>query len=517
MEKIIKNRYKLITIAILVMMFILMCIFSEKECFWTDELDWTIDILEKSNNIGDVLKTLLKTGYNLPLYYLAMFPIYKIAPYGELWLLLPGMIMTLFGVFMVGQVGKKIGGKDLGIISLCLAATSYIAIYQGAFEFRPYAFMFCFSATTLYTYICKMQDPKNKKINILYTLSIILLAYSHWFGCLLVAFYFIVDCILLIRKKNSIGFILPYIALGITFIPWFVLMMTKHTNNLEKYWGETPTIKSLYKAIYYLLSNNLVCMVLFISAIFIGMIYIFCKPKNKDKQKKFIMLTISSICWSLLTVFIYSRYINPKGSLWVERYFLVILPQIILLISIPIAELLHLEFKANNKKVDLKINNLEINRKLLVLTSTSIIIVIAIMNYNTLYKSLTSYRQPYREMANIVAKDERSHDEDTILIVNNGKAFLTYYFQKQGYEIPQNVALINQSSTKVGLQQMINKGKDVGYKGTSVESLYQYNTIYLFGKNIPNQLKEIINNKFKVEKEYKELGLCTYVKEESVQ
>ena len=67
--------YKIFSIVILVIMFLIMCLYASKQSFWIDELDWTVQFLAKSD-IGDMLNRLLTTGYNLPLYYLIMFPIF---------------------------------------------------------------------------------------------------------------------------------------------------------------------------------------------------------------------------------------------------------------------------------------------------------------------------------------------------------------------------------------------------------------------------------------------------------
>ena len=282
MNEIKKEKYyKIFGIATLSIMFIVMCLYAAKQSFWLDELDWTIEFLAKSN-IGDMLNQLLKTGYNLPLYYLIMFPIYKIVPYGELWLLFPNIIAAICGIYMTKKIGEKVGGKNLGFLSLCIAATSYVLIYKGVFELRPYAFLFCFSSIALYRYICRMEN-NNTKNNVLYTISIILLAYIHWFGCLLIAFYFLVDVFLWIRKKISISFIFPYVIVGIVFLPWFILMLTTHTTNFNEYWAGTPSISSLIFTFAFLLGYNIVCCILFAIA-FISLIYLLIKKKKINRN-----------------------------------------------------------------------------------------------------------------------------------------------------------------------------------------------------------------------------------------
>ena len=106
-----KKLYNILSIILLSIMFIVMCLYASKQCFWVDELDWTIEFFE--------------TGYNLPLSYLMMYPIYKIAPYGEIWLLIPNIIIVLIGCYFVYKIGKKIGEEDLGFFSLIISITSF--------------------------------------------------------------------------------------------------------------------------------------------------------------------------------------------------------------------------------------------------------------------------------------------------------------------------------------------------------------------------------------------------------
>ena len=137
--------YKVLSFIILFVVFGICCKYANKQSFGLDELDWTIDYLEKSHNLIELFKALIKAGFNLPLYYVVMFPIYKIVPFGKLWLLFPNFIVVIWGIYIVNKIGNKIE-KNLGFASLCISATSYVLIRYCALDFRPYTFLFCFSA-----------------------------------------------------------------------------------------------------------------------------------------------------------------------------------------------------------------------------------------------------------------------------------------------------------------------------------------------------------------------------------
>lgn len=102
--------YDIVSYVFLFIMFAFMCLNASKQSLWGDELDWFVDFISKPS-ISDMLNYLLETGYNLPLSYLMMYPIYRIVPYGELWILMPNIIITIISVFIMKKIGKKIGRR----------------------------------------------------------------------------------------------------------------------------------------------------------------------------------------------------------------------------------------------------------------------------------------------------------------------------------------------------------------------------------------------------------------------
>ena len=181
-----KKVYKIISIFLLAFMFLYLLYDASKQSFWSDELEWTVAFVHR-HSLFQMLKLLSVRGYNLPLYYIILFPLYKVAPYGERWILLLNFILILFGIWNLKKIGEKIGGEDLGFFSLALATVSYILLYQGGFQLRPYALLFCCSAFAFYRYLLLLDDSTTKN-KILYAIALILLCYTHWYGCLITVF-----------------------------------------------------------------------------------------------------------------------------------------------------------------------------------------------------------------------------------------------------------------------------------------------------------------------------------------
>lgn len=509
MEIIKKNKlYKILSVTIVSFMFIFLCYYSYSKSFWLDELDWTIDYLAKSNNLIELISSLVKAGFNLPLFYVLLFPIYKIVPYGELWLLLPNYIIVIWGIYVITRLGNIIGnkiGKDLGFASLCISATSFTLIEYCAFEFRPYALLFALSTYALYRFICRLQEPQKQRNIILYTLSIICLAFTHWFGCLIIAFYFLFDLFLWLRKKHKISFVIPYISLGIVFLPYFIIMILNHTTDFSNYWADIPTIKNLFTEPIFLLSNNKLCILLFIVGS-INLLYnLFKKDISNNIDKKIILLLFGSVAWIFGTIFLYSRFINPNGSLWVSRYFTVLLPHMFIITAIPIGKLLNSLSSTSQKKYNLLSKNC-----LVVCIVIFIIGNIAFSSYKKSHNSRNSIYEPYREASNIIATTPDLYKDDCALLTSCGTGYLTYYFEKKGVKLPNTVYI--GSSAKIS--KYVSKGKVIESTHVNIEDLLKYDKLYLFcvHDKFEEELLTYINNYYDSYTVNQTFGLNLYVK-----
>ena len=71
-EKIKKNLNK-IEYAIMFLIFIYIMFLQPRHVMWLDELDWGVGILIENNSLKDIILAVLKTGENLPLFYITIY------------------------------------------------------------------------------------------------------------------------------------------------------------------------------------------------------------------------------------------------------------------------------------------------------------------------------------------------------------------------------------------------------------------------------------------------------------
>ena len=507
MQEITKKRiYNIVSYTFLFIMFVIMCLNASRQSLWIDELDWCVEFISKSS-IFDMIKDLLKTVYNLPLFYLVMFPIYRIVPYGEFWILLPNIIITLISTIIMKKIGEKIGGEDYGFVTMCLTISSYILIYNGAFELRPYAFLFFFSALTFYRYICKIKD-NNRKNNILFVISMILLAYTHWFGCLSVAFYFIIDTYLCIKKRIPISYIVQYVIVGFTFLPWFILTLSMRTCNISQYWGDIPDFEYVIGTIQFLLSDNMICFLLFI----IGLIFFLLLKilKIKKKYDNYIKFCICGIIFATSTIFIYSRFINNQGSLFVNRYFFCILPYVLIITALPLYELLNLNISFENRSKDLSNKDIKISKILTIIIVVILFIIIACQNYYKLYIECKLYIDPYREISDVLINSPEIYEENCAVVTSDGKGYLTYYFEKRGKRLP-----LNAYSQVFGFKQVVKNGERVEIKNLEKEELLNYDVLYLCNVStwFDTDFSDFIKENYNMRETIKQIGIYIFEKD----
>jgi hypothetical protein len=264
-------------------------------------------------------------------------------------------------------------------------------------------------------------------------------------------------------------------------------MIVHHVSDLSNFWPAVPSIIAPIKTIAYLLSYTIIYCVLF----GIGCIVILVKWKQKLKKESSLLLNIwlfmiLGIIWVIAPVFLYSKFINPHGSFYVERYFFVLIPFVFLITAYAASEIKNL--------IQCKFTDKRNKKQILYVLIIASVCLIGFQNYREAYLSVTSISEPYREAAEYLSKDARIYEDDVIVICNMGVTWIEYYFNKRGYTIPANVATGKYPLSELLL--FISDGKYVEPSILSEDMLLKYKYIYLFevhgifSKNVIHTIEE---------------------------
>lgn len=467
---------------LLALMVIVMIAFSSAKSFWFDEMVWTIGKIA-NKSFSEVVLTLLEEGYNMPLYYFVLRIWYPLVPYGEGYLLVISMVSVIIGIIFCYLAAKAIGGKILAFITFCLACVSSILLLRGAWELRPYAFLFWFSAMTLWCYIKRVKEESWRNIFLL-ALAMALLMYTHWYGAVLLVFYGIGDLFLLAKKKIKIRFMVSYLISGLAVLPWFVLMLLRIKSDFSvNEISIVPKWILMINSLDILFSSNSLLFLIFTIAVIITAIISVqaVKAKKWSTESYLWMHTFLCTIWIIGLTFLYSRYINPQGSIYSERYYFILVPHVLLITAYGIKTIGTL-----------------LNHKKNAVYLTALLVLIGIIGYSKAISTVTKLHQPYREVAEILAHEEKAYEANTLILTSAGdEAWLEYYFRKRGYEIPPNVAY--------GLKLIREDGVPVNIL-VDYADLYEFDRLYVWYNYfaIPSEFTAVQN--------YDEMKMVLYEK-----
>ncbi|MBE6789171.1 MAG: hypothetical protein E7539_05835 [Ruminococcaceae bacterium] len=291
--------------------------YLETQELWLDEM-FQIGF---SGTGKSLYETLMVTETTPPIFRLIANVWYNIVPYGEKWLL---MLPTLFSaafVYVTGLLGEQIGGKYVGFASAVLSAFSTALLVHGVREFRANSLLALLSAVFLLYYVKRL---KTGKYAVAFSLVMILLAYTHYFGVFLCGAVFLLDVYYFFCKKKKLKDFIPYIVAGFSYIPWMFRFLQLGQLGLTADWQLEPTFSAVYNLLLYLCST-VTLMVFFVS----GIVFTFLDKKQEKTSfdARFSLMFIAFVMIACL--YAYGTFIRPQATLWTHRYFLNILPCII--------------------------------------------------------------------------------------------------------------------------------------------------------------------------------------------
>ena len=334
---------KLLYAAIALLSFCIMFRYADNASLWADEL-CKIGIVRK--DIGTAI------GYCLdmkdiapPLYCICAWVWYHIAPYGERWLLLLSIIPVMIAIYVMGLIGEKLRGKACGMIAASLLAFSMTVWGFIAFEFRNYTFALLFSTLSLYCHIQKNREGERKAWLTAYSISLTALAMSHYFGMLLCGVFFLADLYLYVTKRISRRSVFSYILPGIISLLWLYLVYQRvlrfrGTETIAS-WYPVPTLMNIGSLLKFLSGNILLSFCLFL----LGMACVLANIRRtgsfeSDLAVIYQRFSLAAILIVIGLLYIYGNYINQKSTMWQDRYFLVLIPFIVLISALGVTDLL---------------------------------------------------------------------------------------------------------------------------------------------------------------------------------
>lgn len=397
-----KKRRRFVYAAIALAFLIWNIPYLSRQEFWLDE----IFQIGFSGTGKSLLQTLMVTETTPPLFRLIANIWYNIMPYGEEYLLLLPTLFSAGFVYVMGLLGEETGGKHAGYIASLLAAVSPALLQSGVDEFRSNALLALLSAIGTYTYLRRNKGGKN---TVGFTVCMVLLSYTHYFGVFLCGAFFIADMLGVIAKKKQLKHcIIPYIITVLFYIPWIIRFLQLGQIGAEAAWMTKPSPNAVYSLLVYLCGSQEMLLLLVTGAVAAVMGQLSQSHKNKERPYAVVLIP----CIMIVCLYIYGSMIRPDATLWVSRYFLNILPCIVCLCACGIAYIGRLAATVL-RKADTKI--------LPSFKCTAYIILILILALNHIPVIASEYTpskgQDFKGTANVIYTKPDIYDDDTLIVL----------------------------------------------------------------------------------------------------
>ena len=429
-----KKRYRFwIACAILMGIQLLFSLrFMGRQYFSLDEVS-QIGFIAKKNSWGQIINYYLTSEVtNLPFWPLIAAVWYRVVPYGEGWMRLLTVIFTTASIIMLIKSGKSFGGEKTGLMTAVLACISPIVMQKCGLTFRVHAFWLFFTALVFYLYIERNKREENKTRDYLVLgLAMAGLAYSHYFGCLTIVYLFITDLVRFIGKKIDIKFMISYLIGGGSLVPWFILMLSRRTMNLDEFWPKVPTFASIPKALRYIVGyDEPLFVLLIITMIVTGLKLILNIVEKKEIFGKDYYSAAFAFMSLIFVVadYIYSAHINLHSGIFVTRYFISCVTAATIVIADFISTVLD------------KVQEF-VKSSMVIIYGTTILFIlfyIGAPNYYYDVKEEVSapYDNTYGNVRDTIIADDRLYDENTMIAINanraNADGFEEYYLEYGG-------------------------------------------------------------------------------------
>ena len=249
---------------------------------------------------------------------------------------------------VVAMVGRRVGGRRTGLTAALLLAINAKVLTQCALTFRTYGLLLLLASVCIYLYVRRMQSTPEELgwgICIAYGLSMLALGYTHYFGLLVAIAFFVVDLCLLARGHLTGARAKVLCSYGIAllgYLPWAIvaIRLLVHVAGPAGpawmdgtiHWQKSTADTNVHGLVYWLSGECAEVSGLFhIAAIILVVTTAYqCFTHSFDWQRH---LAMFSLLWAVLfaigVVWFYSTFVNTDSALWVERYFIAILPCLI--------------------------------------------------------------------------------------------------------------------------------------------------------------------------------------------
>lgn len=309
---------------------------------WLDEIH-TINEANPNISISELYSSLLVSDPHPPLYFILVQLFFKIFGYSTFVLKMFSALMGVGGLFAIYFLGKELINKKVGLIAVVLLSVNYFHIYYSQ-EARMYSMLFFTTTLSFYFLVRFLKKPSIKTV-VSHAFFAALMIYTHFFALFalcaeyVILLFFIIKPYNIDRKKMVLFSVLSGVITLILYIPSFNTFI--ETNKKTSIWISMPSV-DVYTQIFKDFFGQSEIVIFFILTVLILFFIKLYNRKNKKElainpnEEKQVFSFIFLFSWIIITLLIplISSYV--KLPMLISRYFINILPAVILLPAIGI-------------------------------------------------------------------------------------------------------------------------------------------------------------------------------------
>jgi uncharacterized membrane protein len=192
---------------------------------------------------------MLKNGNNPPLHFIILHFWIKLFGISAFSVRMPSLIFSVLTAFFVYETGRKFFNIRIAVFaSLLFTLSNYNQLF--AHEARMYSLFELLSVVSMYAFLSLIKNPKSRKFIILFTVSNILLIFSHFFGFFIIIVQ-IISCVIIkdfrvkVLKVYSISLLIVFIS----YLPYLKIFISRFYASSQGTWVEASDFQSSYEMI----------------------------------------------------------------------------------------------------------------------------------------------------------------------------------------------------------------------------------------------------------------------------
>ena len=340
MIKKLKENYLLIAIVILATA--LRVYHIDFQSIWLDEIH-TMNEANPKIPLKELYNVIMAGEQMPPLYFYSLYFLFKIFGYTTLVARVYSAIVGIVSVFSIYLLGKEMINKKAGLFAALLLSVNSFHLYYSQ-DARPYILFFLFTTFSFYNLIKFLKLP-SKKNALYYGITTAMMINTHFFGLFVLFSQYITLLFFLILSKNTQrkGFFVNSFISGIVTLLLFIPSMKVFikVSEIKDFWIPAPTLDA-YTLIFKEFFGNSELVLTLVGLLFIIYFIKLSKEKNTSIEYKSIIENKTIFAFVLLIPWIIIVLLIPlirsylSIPMIISRYFISILPALIIILSIAI-------------------------------------------------------------------------------------------------------------------------------------------------------------------------------------